>query len=203
MDIHNGELAALIGSRICHDLISPIGAINNGLELLDITGETSGPEMDLISESVCNADARIRFFRIAFGAAGEQEVGIAEVQGILDAVSKAGRVSFQWDVDGTLSRSMVRLAFLAMQCCESAMPYGGNVSVELDDGVIVIQGIGAKITVEERLWTTMSKPSGLASSVTPALVQFALLPLYAKEANRSIRVHSTPESLTVTLQPQL
>ncbi|MEO0403208.1 MAG: histidine phosphotransferase, partial [Pseudomonadota bacterium] len=65
----NVNLAALIGSRICHDLISPIGAINNGLELLGMSDQRDGPEIDLISESVENASARIRFFRIAYGAA--------------------------------------------------------------------------------------------------------------------------------------
>ena len=79
----NINLSALIGSRICHDLISPIGAINNGLELLDMSGRTSGPELDLIQESVGNASARIRFFRIAFGAAGDQMMGRAEVVSIL------------------------------------------------------------------------------------------------------------------------
>ncbi|MEP3017383.1 MAG: histidine phosphotransferase, partial [Tateyamaria sp.] len=56
----NVNLGALIGSRICHDLISPIGAINNGLELLGMSNEREGPELDLISESVGNASARIR-----------------------------------------------------------------------------------------------------------------------------------------------
>ena len=67
------DLAALISSRICHDLISPIGAINNGLELLGMSGQSlDTPEMSLINESVQNASARIRFFRIAYGAASEQ-----------------------------------------------------------------------------------------------------------------------------------
>jgi histidine phosphotransferase ChpT len=64
------DLAALIGSRICHDLISPIGAIGNGVELLLMEASGKGPELSLISESVAAANARIRFFRVAFGAAG-------------------------------------------------------------------------------------------------------------------------------------
>ena len=52
------DLAALLGSRICHDLISPIGAIGNGLELLMMDPGTHGPEMSLISESVGHANAR-------------------------------------------------------------------------------------------------------------------------------------------------
>ena len=64
------DLNALLGSRICHDLISPIGAIGNGVELLIMDGATKGPEIALIAESVANASARIRFFRIGFGASG-------------------------------------------------------------------------------------------------------------------------------------
>ena len=61
------DLAALLGSRICHDLISPIGAIGNGVELLMMEGGTPSPELVLIAESVAAANARIRFFRLAFG----------------------------------------------------------------------------------------------------------------------------------------
>jgi len=57
MSHDNTSIAVLIGSRICHDLISPIGAITNGLELLNMAGEANGPEMSLIGESVGNASA--------------------------------------------------------------------------------------------------------------------------------------------------
>ena len=72
------DLAALIGSRICHDLISPIGAINNGLELVAMSGDVMSQEMELIAQSVENASARIRFFRVAFGSAGGQLIDRAE-----------------------------------------------------------------------------------------------------------------------------
>ena len=55
------DLSALLGSRICHDLISPIGAIGNGVELLMMEGGTPSPELVLIAESVAAANARIRF----------------------------------------------------------------------------------------------------------------------------------------------
>ncbi len=59
----HSNLATLIGSRICHDLISPIGAIHNGLELLELSGGMSQtPEMQLIVESCANARARVTFF---------------------------------------------------------------------------------------------------------------------------------------------
>jgi histidine phosphotransferase ChpT len=67
------DLTALVGSRICHDLVSPLGAIGNGVELLGLTGIAPSPEMALIVESVENANARLRFFRIAYGAAGTDQ----------------------------------------------------------------------------------------------------------------------------------
>ena len=87
------DLISLLGSRICHDLISPIGAISNGLELLVMDGAQGGPEMVLISESVANANARIRFFRIAYGIAqDEQRIGRAEVMSVLSDVTSGGRI---------------------------------------------------------------------------------------------------------------
>ena len=63
------DLAALLCSRVCHDIISPVGAINNGLELLD-EGGADEDAMKLIRTSARNASARLQFARIAFGAAG-------------------------------------------------------------------------------------------------------------------------------------
>ena len=67
------DLNALLGSRICHDLISPLSAIGNGIELLTLSGVDAPSEIALISESVDNANTRIRFFRVAFGAAREDQ----------------------------------------------------------------------------------------------------------------------------------
>ena len=68
------DISALVSSRICHDLVSPLGAIGNGVELLGMSGAPEGPELQLINESVENANARLRFFRIAFGAASADQV---------------------------------------------------------------------------------------------------------------------------------
>ena len=86
------DINALLGSRICHDLISPLGAISNGVELLTMSGSASAPEIALIAESVENANARIRLYRIAFGIASEnQGVGSSEVRNILVGRLRASR----------------------------------------------------------------------------------------------------------------
>ncbi|MDE4096499.1 histidine phosphotransferase family protein [Phaeobacter gallaeciensis] len=196
MAVDNEDLPALIGSRICHDLISPIGAINNGLELLGMSGEVSGPEMELISDSVTNANARIRFFRIAFGAAGDQQIGRAEVVSVLDDVSKGGRLSYQWAPLEGSSRSEVRMAFLAALCLESALPYGGTITVLCADGHWTVIGEGPKLNVDDALWARLGDDAADVQ-VTPAQVQFAMLPYAAKQAERDLKVEQALEKISI------
>lgn len=192
----NVNLAELIGSRICHDLISPIGAITNGLELLDMAGVAQSPELELITDSVGNADARIRFFRIAYGAAGKQMLGRPEIVSVLDDVARAGRQTIQWGPFDPQPRSLVRLAFLAMQCCETAMPYGGNVRVMVENGVWHISGQSEKLSVDKELWSGLSDIK-TQPKVTPALVQFALLPAVTMDLGRKIETDLTGKRVSI------
>lgn len=192
----NTDLAALIGSRICHDLISPIGAINNGLELLNMSGSHNGPEMGLIGESVDNASARIRFFRIAFGAAGDQMVGPPEVHSILRDLYGEGRLRIDWDLAGSVQRKEVRLAFLAILCVETALPYGGQIVVSTEGDAWRLEGHADRINVDDTLWELLSgAPSTL--QLQPSQVQFALLPLIASDDGRRVTCQSDDTTLTV------
>ncbi len=175
------DLAALLGSRICHDLISPIGAIGNGLELLLMEGGTSGPEMALIAESVGNASARIRFFRIAFGIApADARLGRPEVQSILGDLTRGGRLSIDWQTAEDMPRGDVKIVFLLIQCLESAMAYGGKVSVSVSDGRWIISGKADKLKINAALWEVLVNPAA-SPDITPAQVQF---PLVAEEIAR-------------------
>ncbi|MDG1470698.1 MAG: histidine phosphotransferase family protein [Ascidiaceihabitans sp.] len=189
------NLAALIGSRICHDLISPIGAINNGLELLGMSGnQMDGPEFDLIGQSVMNASARIRFFRIAYGAPSEQPIGRAEVVSILNEVMDGTRLTVAWaPLDGQ-ARSAVRMAFLAVQCLESAMPYGGRIEVTCENGRWVLHGKSDKFNMDETLWGDL-KRRNVPQDVKAAQVQFALLTVSAQDLGRKVSVEETPTDL--------
>ncbi len=169
------DLSALIGSRICHDLISPIGAIGNGVELMLMDGGAKTPELALISESVANANARIRFFRIAFGAAGsDARVARAEVQAVLAEVTKGSRMQVEWQSDGDLSRREVKLVFLAIQCLETAMPWGGRISVAQNAGRWSVTGQANRLKLDLALWDMLSNPAARVE-ITPALVHFAIL----------------------------
>ncbi len=189
------DLATLIGSRICHDLISPIGAISNGLELLSMSGEPSGPEFDLIADSAGNAGARIGFFRVAFGAANARPMTRSEISGILTAMTAGTRILAAWQPSEPQSRSAVRLAFLAYQCCESALPYGGTITVTNHDQWEVTAQADT-INIDRPLWDDLAngKPPATPAAAT---VQFALLPVLAQEDGRALSVNLTQNSVTI------
>ncbi|MEJ6401830.1 histidine phosphotransferase family protein [Yoonia sp. 2307UL14-13] len=190
------DLAALVGSRICHDLISPIGAIGNGIELLALTGGSAPAEMDLITDSVENANARIRFFRIAFGSAGEgQMVGTSEVQGILRDIAAGTRFEYDWQVAVEQPRPMVRCAFLMLLCVETALPLGGDVRITLDGDRWVITATGSRLKVDAALWETLTQPDAPFDH-TAAQVQFALLPDLLAAQTRRIDLDITETAIT-------
>lgn len=190
------NLATLIGSRICHDLISPIGAINNGLELLEMTGAPSGPEMDLITDSVGSAGARIQFFRIAYGIAGAQMLGASEINAVLKEVNRGARVTAEWHCEDPCPRTAVRLAFLAFQCCETALPQGGQVRFDHSDGRWSVTATGPALSLDPSIWETLSNPSA-GAEITPALVQFAMLPAAAAELGSRVEVTSDDTQITI------
>ncbi|WP_428925276.1 histidine phosphotransferase family protein [Marinibacterium sp. SX1] len=193
----NDNLAALIGSRICHDLISPIGAIHNGLELLDMAGAVEGPEMGLIADSVSNAEARIRFFRLAYGAAGDQQIARSEVVAVLRDMGKAGRLSLEWMPLDPQPRCDVRLALLAVQCLETAMPYGGTIRVDRPGPGWSVTGEAERLVLDPALWSGLTDPD-IQAEITPALVQFGLMPMAVVDAGRHLEVTTSGQRIEMT-----
>ena len=190
------DLIALVGSRICHDLISPIGAIGNGVELLSLTTGNTDPEMALISDSVGSANARIRLFRIAFGAIGDgQRISSTEVQNILTDVAAGGRNSFHWDITGDQPRHLVRMALLLLLCFETALPLGGEITVTTIGDSWNFAAKSKRVTIDPDLWDGMQGQPN-THRLTAAQVQFALLPLALAEAERSLTYRADATTLS-------
>jgi histidine phosphotransferase ChpT len=193
--IDRHDLTALIGSRICHDLISPIGAIGNGVELLMMESGNQGSEIALIAESVANATARIRFFRVAFGAAGrDQRIGRAEVQDILTEVTRGGRLQIGWTSGSDADRAAVKLSFLLLLCVETALPYGGRVRVVADGAGWLIEAEATKLKIDHDLWEVLSNPAA-GARIGPAQVHFALVPEELAHQARSLVVKITDQAI--------
>lgn len=192
------DLAALVGSRICHDLISPIGAISNGVELLSLTDGDTTAEMRLISDSVASANARIRFFRIAYGAAAaDQHIGRAEVLSILTASALGGRFAYVWQVEDEATRGDVRLAFLAIQCLESALPRGGDISIARDGDIWRLTGAGPRVQADPDHWSHLTGPAG-ANGIGAAQVHFALLGEALRQSGRKPDVDISDTQITAS-----
>lgn len=181
---HNEEISELIGSRICHDLVSPIGAIGNGLELMHLTGPSDLPELALIRESVNNANTRLQLFRWAFGKSqAAQQVGQTEIIALLNGLSAAGRLNYHWKGPETVNRQEVQAICLAMMCLEAALPYGGEITIIGQGDDWVFNAAGRKITsIQSRLL-----PEDTANTqVLPRDVQFLLLPGILSRLGRQI-----------------
>jgi histidine phosphotransferase ChpT len=190
------QLAALLGSRICHDLVSPIGAISNGVELLQMSGSAGGgPELELIHESVDNANARIRFFRIAFGMAGEdQRVSLNEVQSILGDLTRGTSTTVSWDSNTDLARIDVKLVFLLIQCMETALPWGGTIRVEQQGATWRVIGASDRLRDMEGLWATLENPAS-DYEVSAAEVQFLLFPTLLEPLGRHLSLRRSPSEV--------
>lgn len=188
------DIAALIGSRICHDLVNPLSAISNGVELLELSGAAQTPEMALIADSVAAAMARVKLFRLAFGPSDcTKTVSTSEVIALLDDVSKSGRATYDWQIAQDLTRADVRMLILAALCIQTATPFGAEIVFRQTSAGFEIHGKGCKIAIDPALWSFESE------SLSAAQVQFALLPLVAQSLNRTVAYTATDTELTVAV----
>jgi histidine phosphotransferase ChpT len=127
------NINAHIGSRIFLDLISPLSANSNRIELLQLAGRASGPEIELLTDSVENATSRLKFMRLMFGSAThDQTVARSDLLTTLQAMARGGRLSYSWNVAGDASHMEVRTALLAVMCIETALPFGGDIEITLN-----------------------------------------------------------------------
>jgi histidine phosphotransferase ChpT len=131
------DLGALLVSRVCHDLISPVAAISNGLEILadEQDAEMRAHAMRLIEHSVGQAKARLLFARLAFGAMGSAgaEIDLREVEAVADEFFKVGKAKLSWEappiaVDKEIIRVLLNLSALGADC----IPRGGVLSVRVE-----------------------------------------------------------------------
>jgi histidine phosphotransferase ChpT len=160
------DLAALLCSRLCHDLLSPVGAMNNGLELL---ADETDPEMqkrcmELLTESAKSAADKLKFFRLAFGAAGGfgSDVDPAEARAVIEPlVTGSGRTKLEWAVPPELlPKRAVKILLNLVFIANEALVRGGVLSVGAEnrgsEQEIVISARGPKIILDAAVRETLS-----------------------------------------------
>src|SRR5262245_8042732 len=129
------DLAALLCSRVCHDLISPVGAIVNGLEVLEEEKDESTREfaLDLIKKSARTASAKLQFCRIAFGAAGSAgaQIDLGDAETIARGFLEDDKTKLAWNLPrALLGKNLVKLLLNMLVIAGQAIPRGGRISVD-------------------------------------------------------------------------
>ena len=129
------DLAALLCSRVCHDLISPVGAIVNGLEVLEEEKdeETKTFALDLIKKSAGNASAKLQFCRIAFGAAGSAgaQIDLGDAETISRGFLEDDKTKLAWNLPRALMpKNRVKLLLNLLLVAGQTIPRGGRLTVD-------------------------------------------------------------------------
>jgi histidine phosphotransferase ChpT len=191
------DLASLLCSRLCHDLMSPVGALNNGIELL---ADETDPEMrekclELLADSARASANKLKFFRLAFGAAGGfgEEIDTLEAQASLEGVfGPERRIELGWVVsEGKLPKGAVKLLLNLALLAGDALVRGGRLDVgaESRDGVVelVIRADGPRILLDPVLRETLMC-GGSHGSIEPRAAGAWLAHNLATEAGGSIQL---------------
>jgi histidine phosphotransferase ChpT len=129
------DLAALLCSRVCHDLISPVGAIVNGLEVLaeDKDEETQAFALELIKKSANTASAKLQYCRIAFGAAGSagSQIDTGDAEKITRGFLEDDKTKVAWNLPRVLmAKNRVKLLLNMLLIAGQAIPRGGQLTVD-------------------------------------------------------------------------
>ncbi|OPH84168.1 histidine phosphotransferase ChpT [Nitrobacter vulgaris] len=177
------ELAALLCSRVCHDLISPVGAIVNGLEVLDDDPKPDDREfaLDLIRKSAKIASARLQFCRLAFGAAGSAgaQIDLGDAQNMAKGHFEDGKITLAWNLPRLLlPKNRVKLLLNLLMIAQQTIPRGGVLTVDsLGEG----EAMGFRITAAG-LNARVSQPVAdlLASGSSNTVDAHAVQPYYTR-----------------------
>jgi histidine phosphotransferase ChpT len=173
------ELAALLCSRVCHDLISPVGAIVNGLEVLDDNPKPEDRDfaLELIRKSARTASARLQFCRLAFGAAGSAgaQIDLGDAQAMARGHIEDGKTSITWNLPRILMpKNRVKLLLNMLVIAQQTIPRGGMLTVDpLGEGEtmafrITASGLNARLPQNiATLLSSSEPPAADAHSVQP------------------------------------
>ena len=198
------EFASLLCSRLCHDLLSPVGALNNGIELL---ADEHDPEMrarclELLSDSARASANKLKFFRLAFGAAGgfadhvETREARAAIEGLFGA---DGRIKLGWMVEETtMSKSALKILLNIALIAGDALVRGGALDVGAERheaGLdIVVRAEGNRIVLDPELKSVLVGEMA-ADDVAPRAAAAWLVHALVDEGRGQVQVSDNEENV--------
>ncbi|MDF2496261.1 histidine phosphotransferase family protein [Sphingomonas sp.] len=213
MTIDPVDFASLLCSRLCHDLLSPIGALNNGLELLADETDPKMRErcMELMAESARTSAAKLKFFRLAFGAAGGfgEAVDTREAQQAIEGLfGETKRLKVNWLVEEPmLPKAAIKVLLNMAMIAGDTLVRGGSLDIGSESGdtaiEIVMKAEGPRITLDDELRTTLVDGRS-SDAVTPRAAAAFLVHEMVKAANGRVLVSAPDETVMLfgaTMRP--
>ncbi len=191
------DFASLLCSRLCHDLLSPVGAINNGLELL---ADEHDPDMrarcmELLNESARASANKLKFFRLAFGAAGgfADMVDVREAKAAIEGLIGAdSRTTLGWMVSQpTLSKPAIKTLLNLSLIASDALVRGGQLDIAAEGSEIVIRASGPRMILDPELRTALAGETA-ADALTPRAAVAWLVHNLIRDAGATFQL-SEPE----------
>jgi len=200
------DLAALLCSRVCHDLISPVGAIVNGLEVLDEDKdeETKVFALDLIKKSAQQASAKLQFCRLAFGAAGSAgaQIDLGDAEKVARGLLGDDKTTIVWSLPRELlPKNRVKLLLNMLLIAVGTIPRGGTITVGPAEGGQ--GGQGFKITASGLNARLAEATAGLlVGSPAHPVDAHAIQPLYtgilARDCGLTVAAAAERDTVTIT-----
>jgi len=197
MTISPVDFASLLCSRLCHDLLSPVGALNNGLELLN---DETDPEMrarclELLNESARVSANKLKFFRLAFGAAGGfgERVDVREArQAVEGLLGDNKRLQLHWLIEEPeLPKAAVKVLLNLALIAGDTLVRGGTVTIGVEESTetteIVLRAEGPRLVLDPELRATLTDGAG-GEAITPRAAAAFLVNTIAAEAGGSVMV---------------
>ena len=209
-DIAALDLAALLASRVCHDIISPVGAITNGLEVLEEENneEMRSFAMDLIRKSARQASAKLQFARLAFGAAGSAgaEIDLGDAETVTKGFMAGEKANLEWTATRVLMpKNLVKLLLNLVLISTHAIPRGGTIKLDVAGEAarptftLVCTGMNSRIPahVEALLKGELGDAHPDAHMVQPIYAG-----LLAKAAGMTVTVSKDGDAVIFKAEPQ-
>jgi histidine phosphotransferase ChpT len=206
MTVSPVDFASLLCSRLCHDLLSPVGALNNGLELLADETDPAMRErcMELLADSARVSASKLKFFRLAFGAAGGfgEMVATDEARSAIEGlIAENKRIDLHWAVEeATMPKTAIKVLMnLALMASESLVR-GGRMEIggENNEGhlEIVVKIEGARIVLDPEIRRTLIEGEGV-QDVTPRAAAAYMINTLVTEAGGSVLVSEPAEGIMI------
>ncbi|GAB4068214.1 histidine phosphotransferase [Ancylobacter sonchi] len=202
IDLDKLDLAALLCSRVCHDVISPVGAIVNGLEVLEDEDDPSMKQfaLELIAKSARQASARLQFCRLAFGAAGSAgaQIDTGDAENVARGFIQDDRTSLDWQVPrALLPKNRVKLLLNLLLVAGATIPRGGRIHVAGSDDGFRLRTEGSHARIPAHLPTLLAGQVPEDGQVDAHAIQPHYTGLLAREVGVAITFAMDGEAVLI------